>query len=530
MIKLLKAKDSSGFDSISNKLLKTAGPFLSEGLTFVINKCLTEGKFPSVLKQSKILPLFKNGIETSTNNYRPIAQLSSLSKVIEKIIFEQCNKFLIENKVIHDWQFGFRQGHGTNHAVLLTISELEAARNKNLYSIIVNLDLKKAFDTCDVSSVLPGKLQHYFQNEKTCKIINSFFQNRKQYVQIENSKSSTTNNFDVSVCQGSCLGPPMFSIYINDLPLITKLKTVLFADDTNCILSGKNIKELEGVVNLELSKISDFMRANKLSLNTSKTTFTIISPRNKSVKEKIKIKIGNDEIKEADEFRFLGIIIDKNLKFKTQFQRVYDKVKQGVNALICSKKLLNYHSKLQIYHSLCHSHLMYCCLGWMPKISNSELQSLATLQKRALRAIFCSKYNAHTNVLFYLSRITKVEDLIENESLKLMYQFKNLLLPPAIMQLISNFTASSKATTRNQKCVNSFSINGLRKNDSIYEIVKNWNECKLIEIKERSYELPSVKSRIKKYQRDRYNFSCERSRCHSCFYTNQVGYEAYMKV
>ena len=173
---------------------------------------------------------------------------------------------------------------------------------------------------------------------------------------------------------------------------------------------------------------------------------------------------------------------------------------------------------------------MYCCLGWMPKISNSELQSLATLQKRALRAIFCSKYNAHTNVLFYLSRITKVEDLIENESLKLMYQFKNLLLPPAIMQLISNFTASSKATTRNQKCVNSFSINGLRKNDSIYEIVKNWNECKLIEIKERSYELPSVKSRIKKYQRDRYNFSCERSRCHSCFYTNQVGYEAYMKV
>ena len=411
----------------------------------------------------------------------------------------------------------------------MTISELEAARNKNLFSIIVNLDLKKAFDTCDVSSVLPGKLKHYFKNEKTCSLINSFFQNRTQFVQIGNVKSTTINNFDVSVCQGSVLGPPMFSCYINDLPLITRLKCVLFADDTNCILSGKNLKILENTVNSELCKISDFMRANKLSLNTSKTTFTIIAPKNKSVKEKISIKIGNNVIKEAKEFKFLGIIIDKNLTFSSHYQKVYDKLKQGVNALIYSKQILDFHSKLQIYHSLCHSHLIYCCLGWMPKLNKKQLQSLVTLQKRALRSIFCAKYTTHTNILYFLSRITKVEDIVESESLKIMYNFKEGSLPAAVLQLFEKSTSSQTSITRNQKSPTFLSVKGFRKNDSIYEIVHSWNSSPNLDFKERKYEMASVKSRINEYQRNKYNFKCERSNCFSCFYTNETGHIDYMK-
>ena len=481
------------------------------------------------MKTSKILPLFKAGELTSVSNYRPIAQLSSLSKVLEKIIFNQTNKFLVDNKVMHDLQFGFRQGHSTNHAVLLTISELEAARNKNLFSIIVNLDLKKAFDTCNVASVLPGKLKHYFKNEKTCNLINTFFQNRTQFVQINSEKSSTINNFDISVCQGSVLGPNMFNIYINDLPLITRLKVILFADDTNCIIRGKNLIELEKTINSELTKISDFMRANKLSLNTSKTTFTIIPPKNKPVKDKICIKIGNNIIKEAEEFKFLGVIIDKNLTFKSHFQKVLDKVKQGVNALIYSKQILNYHSKLQIYHSLCHSHLMYCCLGWMPKLNKKQIQSLVTLQKRALRSIFCTKYSTHTNILYYLSRITKIEDIVESESLKLMYNFKEGKLPVALLQFIEKFTKNQTTITRNQKCPTTYSVKDFKKYDSIYEIIQSWNSSPNLDFKERTYEMPSVKSRINEYQRNKYNFKCERSNCFSCFYTNETGLEEYMK-
>ena len=529
-IKSLKNKNSSGFDDISNKLIKKAAPHLLTALVFCTNKAIEEGKFPSIFKTSKILPLYKEKDNPAfPTNYRPISQLSGFSKLIEKIILSQTNQFLIENNIIHENQFGFRNNHGTNHALLLTLNDLETARNKNLFSIIVNLDLSKAFDTVNVSEILPAKLKHYFSNEKTVNLISSFFKNRQQYVQFaDNIKSTTANNFDISVVQGSALGPNCFSLYINDLPHSTSMTSVLFADDTNLILSGSKLNELAAKVNEELCNIKQFLTANKLSLNTSKTTFSVIPPKNKKVTEIIKIKIGNDEIKETNEFKFLGVLVNKNFRFKGQFENVLNKVKKGVNALIRAKHILNYQAKIKIYHSLIHSHLNYCCMSWISKISSKQLKQLATLQKRALRAIFNAKFNAHTNILFNLSRVTKVEDLFEKESLLFMYKYKENLLPLAITKAINNITEVDSPLTRNQTSSKSLSIKGLKKGDIFYDMIEHWNNCDS-EIKNRNYEIPSIKQRINHLLRQRYDYSCDRTRCYSCFRTNEVGLECYMK-
>ena len=316
-------------------------------------------------------------------------------------------------------------------------------------------------------------------------------------------------------------------LYINDLPDVTNMLTILFADDTNCIVSGNNLKILEKQVNDELIKIKDFMMANKLSLNTSKTTFTIISPPNKTPKDKITLKIGKEVIKETDEFSFLGIIIDKNLKFKSHFNKVLAKVKNGVNALSSIKKTLNYRSKIMIYHSLIHSHLNYCSLSWLPKLNTKQLDTLITLQKRAIRAIFNSKYNSHTNILFQYSHITKVEDICEAESLKMMYQYKEGLLPFGVSQTIKKFTEASTFLTRSN-ATPKITIRGLRKDDILYEMITYWNKCNL-EIKDQTYKMPSVKQRIKGYLRKRYNFNCHRQKCFSCFRTNETALLEYMK-
>ena len=126
------------------------------------------------------------------------------------------------------------------------------------------------------------------------------------------------------------------------------MTSVLFADDTNLILSGSKLNELAAKVNEELCNIKQFLTANKLSLNTSKTTFSVIPPKNKKVTEIIKIKIGNDEIKETNEFKFLGVLVNKNFRFKGQFENVLNKVKKGVNALIRAKHFLNYQAKIKI--------------------------------------------------------------------------------------------------------------------------------------------------------------------------------------
>ena len=150
------------------------------------------------------------------------------------------------------------------------------------------------------------------------------------------------------------------------------------------------------------------------------------------------------------------------------------------------------------------------------------------MQKRALRAIFNAKFNAHTNILFNLSRVTKVEDLFEKESLLFMYKYKENLLPLAITKAINNITEVDSPLTRNQTSSKSLSIKGLKKGDIFYDMIEHWNNCDS-EIKNRNYEIPSIKQRINHLLRQRYDYSCDRTRCYSCFRTNEVGLECYMK-
>ena len=467
-------------------------------------------------------------IHNSCNNYRPISQLSSLSKIFEKTIFGQASEFLITNNITHELQFGFRPNHSCSHAVLKTVCELEKAKNKNLFTILVSIDLQKAFDTVNVSEILPAKFKHYFRNEKTSNLLSSFFTNRQQFVKINEAQSSVVNTYDISVIQGSSLGPPCFSLYINDLPKVTRMNCILFADDTSLLLSGKNLKELEAETNCELEKVADYLRANKLSLNAAKTTYVVVPPKNKTVKEKLEIKINNNLITEVDEFKFLGVLIHKNLRFKNHFEHVKEKVKNGVNCLIYSKNFLNYKAKISLYHALIHSHLSYCSLIWLPKISNTQLDELSKLQKKALRAIFKSKYNSHTNILFELSKITKVSDIFQKESIKLMYYHKEGLAPTTISKLISDHTIKKLTKTRNQLSDQTLSIVGFRNGDLLYNLVQQWNNSNL-SLKDSTFDIKSISKRINYFQSQNYTL-CDKESCYNCFCTKETyQLEEYMK-
>ena len=122
------------------------------------------------------------------------------------------------------------------------------------------------------------------------------------------------------------MGPRLFNIYLNDLPSVSKtLETALFADDSNFILSHKNPRILEEVINTELALIKDYYDSNGLSINTSKTTFLHISKKRE--KPTINIKLGDSDLKESSQISFLGVIIDNKLTFKGHFEKVYNKKK-----------------------------------------------------------------------------------------------------------------------------------------------------------------------------------------------------------
>ena len=270
------------------------------------------------------------------------------------------------------------------------------------------------------------------------------------------------------------MGPRLFNVYLNDLPYVSDhLELALYADDSNFLLANKNIGHLESLANNELMKIKEYFDSNGLSINTTKTTYLLFCPKNKK-KEPIQIKLGNIELQESEHISFLGVYIDNKLSFKQHFVKVYDKVKTGLNGLILTKQNLTYRAKLNIYNSLVHSHLTYGALIWLSNINNKHLKALETLQKKALRIIFNTKYNSHTNNLFYKSKITKVRDIFKKESILIIHKYKNNMLPKEIQRIFTNNMLSSKINTRNTKDITPKRTNST--NNTIVNILDKWNE------------------------------------------------------
>ena len=295
-----------------------------------------------------------------------------------------------------------------------------------------------------------------------------------QFTNWGNCSSEIVKNHPYSIIQGSKNGPKLFNLYVNEISKITSLVSVLYADDSTFLYSCKSPDLLCKVINEELDTIRDYFNSNGLSISISKTTYMIFTPNNKS-KISLNIKLGSEVLKENDEITLLGCIIDNKLRFSSHFHKVYSKMKKGLNGLIMVKNQLTYRAKLNVYHGLIHSHLSYCSLIWISSISKKELRMLSILQKKALRIIFSAKYNAHTDPLFERSRITKVENTFEKESLLMTYKFQNNCLPTSIQKLFENSLYDKDRITRYLSSCVLRPKRELKNGLLMYDIIDHWN-------------------------------------------------------
>ena len=376
----LDSNKSTKFDSPSIKFIKLSAYIIAPIITKIFNSCISNGIFPNRLKQAEIIPIFKKGNKSNVTNYRPISLLSPFLKIFERHLYSQLNQFLNKHSIIHEYQYGFRENKSTELALTQIVNELSQNTENGYYTCSVFIDLAKAFDTVD-HSILLSKLQRYGIRGTPHRLFSDYLNNRKQRTIINNIYSNS-EQITCGVPQGSILGPLLFNLYFNDIAKTSLLTTRLFADDAYFSYHSKNSNLLQVTVNKELSKINNWLKVNKLSINYSKTSYIIFTNKKKNNLE-FNISMENNQLQRVLHIKYLGIVIDEKLKWRQHIETLRTKISRASYILSKLRHYVDLNTLKLTYYNLVYPFLNYCITVW-GGASKSILQPIVNLQKKFL--------------------------------------------------------------------------------------------------------------------------------------------------
>ena len=474
IVKQLNNKHSSGHDEISNFLLKQTISSLITPFTHLINLSLSNGKFPSILKITKVKPIFKKGDVSDIQNYRPISLVSVFSKIIEKLVENKLISFLNKSQFFSHCQYGFRANSSTELAILDLCHYVAGNMNNKYLTLGVFLDLSRAFDSID-HKILLSKLDHYGVRGVALKWFEAYLLNRSQYVCID-GVSSPNLSINKGVPQGSILGPLLFNIYINDLVYCSpKLKFIMYADDSNILYHDRDVDSLVRVMNEELDKIADWLTKNKLHLNMDKTNFMLLGPKIITNKITISICIKNNQIKRVFSIKFLGVIINSELSWIDHILFIKNKISKNIGIIFKIKCKIPKHIIQILYFSLIYPYLIYCLSIWGGS-PISHMKQLKIIQNNYLRILFNLNKWDHISSYYAISKIVTIENLYLFRIFVLSYKLIVKKISSYFLIIINSYLNCSSRLLRN---INSFYLpicrTKLFNNTPIILIMKFWN-------------------------------------------------------
>ena len=382
---------SCNINEIPVTIYKEVSDILSVIIAELFNQSIDEGIFPSSLKSARLVPIFKKGDSTLVNNYRPISILHFFSKLFEKLMYVRLLKFIDNNSSISRRQFGFRAGLSTSDAIIEFLNHVYDRIDKKNKLIAVFLDFSKAFETVN-HILLLNKLHHYGIRGCAHRWFSSYLSSRSQYVQCGKSKSNEAM-VQLGVPQGSTLGPLLFIIYINDLYMCTSLDLVHYADDTTVFASHPDIHELVRMITVELEKIKTWLQSNRLSLNISKTFYTVFGSNSTPIPS---LYIGAEPLECVCEVKFLGITIDTSLTFKGHINEIISKIDKTIGILYKYKRHVPQSVLKSIYFSLIWSQMVYGVVAWGRRTVGGT-NKVIRAQNKVMKIIFGS-HSAQTYI------------------------------------------------------------------------------------------------------------------------------------
>ena len=477
LIKDLKAKTSFGTDDISAELLKLGGEILCVPLTYIINRSIVTGKFPTQWKEAIIKPLFKKkGSKEDVANYRPVALLCVSGMILERVITEQLEAHLEEHNLMGQFQFGYRKKRSTITAVatMSANAEVESANGKVIGMTM--FDMSAAFDTVK-KSTLCEKLKHLAISKNGIQWIESYMNGRKQKVKV-GEKESELKDIMYGTPQGSRLSPLLFNIMMCDLNLY--LQNGLqgnFADDTSNEVTGEDAATVRRKLEEDAGKMLQFTSSNNLFINPGKTAFICNS------KDIEQIKVGPNMIERVDHTDLLGMTMSGDLSWNQHAEVTKKKLKQRIGILRRLKYNIPQSTMRIIAEAIFTSKLrggiaLYC----KPRItysepSNSILKELTRIQNDMMRAITMTKHGERKSIKF-LREKTKTTSVNHLTCYHILMEAFNIIAfnsSEHIKELLMKKTGSRSGTRSEGKNLATIPINrGSKNNGFLFYAATLW--------------------------------------------------------
>ena len=375
----LDPKKASPQEAIPAKILQANADLFSLPLTGIFNNLVVDCAFPDDLKLADISSLYKKDDSMRKQNYRPISLLPAVSKVFERIMYNQLFDYI--GTFFSPLLGGFRKGYNTQHVLLNFLQKCKASLdNKELAGAIL-MDLSKAFD-CINHDLLIAKLAAYGLGWDALKLIKNYLSKRKQRVKI-NSSYSSWRDVTIGVPQGSVLGPLLFNIFINDIFFFVNNTNICnYADDTTIYACNSDLNTIINRLEIDSAVLAKWFSENYMKLNEDKCHLMIFGNK---CKDSV-VNIGNSTIKESDYEKLLGVTFDKKLSFTKHVEDLCKKANQKLHALA---RLSNYTDPVKLkllMDAFIKSQFNYCPLVWMfhDRTINSKVNKI---RERALRIV-----------------------------------------------------------------------------------------------------------------------------------------------
>ena len=366
-----------------------------------------QGIFPTPLKNSLIVPIFKKGDRSLPSSYRPISITHNLSKIMEKLVLLRLSHFFKKFNVLDENQFGFKSNFSTKDAIIRLFSLVYNNLDNKDLTLALLLDLSKAFDKVN-HYILIRKLESCGIRGYTLKWLSSFLHERKIRTLV-NGKTSNYKCITDGVPQGAILSPILYNIFINDFSKFIQIPSIIYADDTILLITAKNIETLQTNLKHHFSNLLYYYSINKLLLNTEKTQLILFG--NKNIHN---WNLCNDiHLSNLTSVKYLGINIDNKLTINPHVIHIIKNINKYITIFRNIRNLLTNNTKVSLIKSLIVPHILYSC----PFLFTTHKYNLTLLSKsyiRIIKILFKYPMQTPTDIVISSSHVTTINSIISS--------------------------------------------------------------------------------------------------------------------